>query len=458
MIPPPAQPTCPPAPGRNLLRLGLALTRRLAGKVRKRQRQVAGALLAVLVLGGVGFAVLACRSEKIQPAQDGPTLHLQQAREALAAQHLDQAKGHLSRCLEVWPLDPEVHFLLARTCRRTNDAAGWASHLRSAAVLQWPKNEISLETALMKAQSGDLRGVEQSLQGALDASRGDETLIAEALVKGYLELHRLQAAIDLTSSWIERYPDDALGWFYRGYAFELNRTFSRAGPDYEHVLKLKPDHADAHLRLAGVLSNKQPQEALRHYQACLEARPGEAALLGVAHSHYALGEREEARAALAELFARHKDHAGGLFVQAQLELGAGAPAKALACLKRAEALAPNELDLTYNMVLALQQLGKWEEAREYQRKHQGLRVQYDRLETVRKQIGTEPQNVALRYEAGAICSRLGRDQEAARWFKGALELDPDHAPTHKALAEYFQKRGDGSRADYHRRRAEGKSE
>jgi len=36
-----------------------------------------------------------------------------------------------------------------------------------------------------------------------------------------------------------------------------------------------------------------------------------------------------------------------------------------------------------------------------------------------------------------------------------LWIDPDHRPTHRALAAYWQKHGDTRRAAFHRARAEG---
>jgi Tfp pilus assembly protein PilF len=37
------------------------------------------------------------------------------------------------------------------------------------------------------------------------------------------------------------------------------------------------------------------------------------------------------------------------------------------------------------------------------------------------------------------------------WLRRALALDPAHQPTHKALAEYYESKGDQEKAAYHRR-------
>jgi len=66
----------------------------------------------------------------------------------------------------------------------------------------------------------------------------------------------------------------------------------------------------------------------------------------------------------------------------------------------------------------------------------------------------DPDNVSLRHETGVIYLALGHEEEAARWFQSVLQLDPDHAPTHRVLADYFQKHGDAQRAEHHRQKAE----
>jgi predicted Zn-dependent protease len=178
----------------------------------------------------------------------------------------------------------------------------------------------------------------------------------------------------------------------------------------------------------------------------------------VAHCQYALGQTAAARLALDQLFARHPEHAGGFLVRARLELQENKPEEAWKWLQRAETLAPHETDITYTFVLVLQRLGRLDEAQKYEHKLRDLLGQLDQLEAVKKRISQDPDSVSLRHEAGEICLRLGRDLEAARWFRSVLQLDPNHVPTHKVLAAYFHKVGDVQRGEFHRRKAEAKHE
>ena len=57
---------------------------------------------------------------------------------------------------------------------------------------------------------------------------------------------------------------------------------------------------------------------------------------------------------------------------------------------------------------------------------------------------------SLRYAAGTILLRLGQAAEALTWLFSAYQLDHDHEPTKKALAEGLQKLGDPKLVEYYR--------
>lgn len=416
---------------------------------------VAAAVL-LLALGVAGWLLLP--GLRGRPATESDTAQaLRQARDALAADDPALAQAYLRQCLETWPLDAEVHFLLARACRRAAGPAGWQVHLSYAAVLEWPAEDIRLESLLMKAQAGGVASVEPALVRALDAEHPEERLIAEALLLGYLQAHRMNDVFRWAGRWMERSPDDPMPYVLRGRAFELARSVQRAIADYRRALELRPAYAEAQLRLADLLTLEgQFQEALAQYQAYLDWRPEDiSGLFGSANCHFSLGKADLARADLDKLFVRQPEHAGGFLLRAKLELAEGRPQEALTWLQRAEGLAPREPDVLHNLTLCLRQLGKGEEASKYEGRMQEVRRQMERLEQVRKEIGSRPDNPALRHEAGLLSLALGREADAARWFLSALQLDPDHAPTHGVLADYYERRGDAPRAAEHRRKAGG---
>lgn len=393
------------------------------------------------------------------PAEGSPQYHWQQAMLALEQDDPVLAKTHLSRCLEFWPLNAEVYFLLARTCRRTDDRPGWQLHLHKAQILEWPKEDLEFEHRLMQAQSGELQTVEQRLLADLSkASPLEQLNIFEALAKGYLKIDRLTDVLALTREWIERYPNQWQPRFFRGRVFQLGHSPDRAIAEFRRLLELNPDHVYAHFELAGaLLLNSELPEALEHFQLFLRHYPDDpAALAGLANCQFSLGEFAAAQATLNQLFAKHPEHAAGFFLQAKLELALNKPQEALRWLRRGEALAPYEMDILYNLVLVYQRLGKDEEAKRAEQKLHEARRRFDRLDAIKKQILTESGSASRRHEAGAIALSLGRDEEALHWLHSALHLDPNHRATHQLLADYYAKRGDGMRAANHRRKAQEK--
>ena len=56
-------------------------------------------------------------------------------------------------------------------------------------------------------------------------------------------------------------------------------------------------------------------------------------------------------------------------------------------------------------------------------------------------------------ELGKINLELGREDVGVYWLNVALDRDPNHGPTHAALADFFDKKGDKARALQERRLA-----
>jgi Tfp pilus assembly protein PilF len=113
--------------------------------------------------------------------------------------------------------------------------------------------------------------------------------------------------------------------------------------------------------------------------------------------------------------------------------------------RRAAAVMPFEKDVIYGLYQCLQQRGKQQEAEEVRTKLQRLDADLQRLADVTAQIAHDPRSPALRCEAGRILMRNGQEAEALRWLESALVEDPEHAGTHQALREYYERIGNPER-------------
>jgi tetratricopeptide (TPR) repeat protein len=408
----------------------------------------------MLALGGAALALRPWAGHE-RDAIDGLHSSWRQADEALQAQDFASARKHLEQCLASWPAHAETHFRLARACRRGDDSEAWQTHLRAAEALQWPAEEIAFEHQLMQAQGGKLVNVEAPLLEQLSAGGAEEELILEALVKGYMEVYRLPDAAFRATQWIELQPGRWQPWLYRGRAHYLNHALGRAAADYRRALELKPDHHQGRLWLASaLLLGGQFAEALPEFETYLQSDPNDAAgLLGLASCRLELNQQEQAEAALKRLLTRQPNNVAALLVQARLEMARDAPDKAVTWLKKADSLAPHESDILNALVLAYRQLGRQVEVEACQKRLNEVKKETARLDEVRKQIIRNPHEVVPRFEAGMLCLRLDQSQEALGWLLGAHYLDPDHQPTHQALATCYEKLGQTQRAAYHRFKA-----
>jgi predicted Zn-dependent protease len=415
-------------------------------------------LLGGLVLLGLGVGVFFLdpwrwRGDPVpQSARD----HWEAARRSLDDYDLGAARAHLQICLEKWPLSSEVHFLMARTCRRLDDLSAWEAHLHKAEVLQWPTEKIVLEIHLRQAQTGDVRDVEAGLLTYLREAPPDEQVVREALAKGYLHNRSLNSIVDLTDAWVARFPDDWQARLYRGRALQFFAPHrEEAVREYLRVLELKPNQDRARLWLAQVYSlEARYREALHHYQVLVEDHPDHAdGLYGLAHCQASLGQEDEARSTLGRLFARQPGHALGVLLQAKLELAGGTPGRALPLLRQAEAALPYEPELVYNLAVALRRLGKKDEAERYQRRLQELTEETALLDKLNQQIQDRRNDWELRYRAAVLCLKMGREADALREFQVILWNVPGHRASHRALADYYRQKGDAKRAVYHQTQA-----
>jgi tetratricopeptide (TPR) repeat protein len=392
------------------------------------------------------------------PSPDEGNAHWRKAQEAIAAREFPEAAARLTHCLEIWPLNAQAHFLMARTSRRAGQFTLWKKHLDRAELLHWPKDQIDLERKLRRAQVGDVWEVEDFLIDRLNKRPPEEVIILEALVNGFLQNDRLIDVLFFTSTWSSRFPKDWLPLIYHGNAgLRLNGKASDAIKDFERVLELKPDHPEAHFSLAIVLTDQgEFQKAVPHFQFCLDSQIDDptGALFGLASCQFSLGETDQARATLGRLFAQAKDHARACFLQAKIELADDRPQEAFHLLQKADALSANESDITNALLQVSRQLVRPLDMTRYRRRLEDIHQRDAELDQLLSDVRDQPDDPDRRLHLAMICLKLGRHQEAAHWFQGILWKDPGHLPTLNAIVDFYQSEGNRKMADLYRRKAQ----
>jgi tetratricopeptide (TPR) repeat protein len=414
----------------------------------------------IIAIATTGFVLLlggwAAKHLFRAPAADDARSHWQEAQKEIAERHFVDAADHLLLCLESWPLNAEAHFVTARTARRAGQLGPWQVHLERAEVLGWSKQQIYLERLLRKAQVGDVWDVETPLIDFLNTKPPEEVVILEALVDGFMVSDRLIDVIAFTTAWSERYPEDWLPHMLRGNA--VSRLYAKSGEavkDFERALTLRPNEPDAHLSLALALTNQGDfDEAIPHFQAYLSSRPENPvdALFALATCQFSLGRNDQAHASLEKLFAVNPDHPTACFLRAKIELAEGHQEEGFRWLQKAEALSPDEVDVTNALVNVSRHLSRLEDADRYQRRLEEIHRRNDKLEQLLTQLKAQPDDLEIRYQLGVICLEEGRDQQASHWFQAILYKDPNHLPTLRTLVEYYEKKGNAKMANHYRQK------
>jgi tetratricopeptide (TPR) repeat protein len=377
------------------------------------------------------------------------------AERALERRDFTAAQDYVTRCLEIRPGSADAHLLAARTARRALNYEEADRQLREFQKRGGAPELLELERALMAAQRGNLDRVQAPLLALVDQDHPDAVLILEALSRGYLADLRIQAAGETLRRWLDRRPDDvqALLWF--GEVQERLLRKEEALAAYRRAIELSPDRDDTRLHFAELLLRaRQPQEAARHLEILRERQPEDTTIrLDLARCRRLLGEPEEARKLLDDTLGANPDNAGLLSERGLIEFENGRPKEAEIWLRKSVSLAPYDRDTVYTFSRCLQQCGKTAEAKQYAKKLEEIDAQIARLDDILLKMSKAPQDASLRHEAGMIFLQSGQEKEGLRWLQSALQVDPLYAPTHLALAAYFDKVGDRAQAAQHRRLA-----
>jgi tetratricopeptide (TPR) repeat protein len=414
--PPPALPAAPPKP-------------------RRRPRLMA-ALAAVVGLAAVGLVGVLV----VYPLAAG-AYHWRRAQRAVERLDLKEARHQLERCLQIWPKNGEARFLAARTCRRAGDFEAARRHLAEAERLGWVKEIIDLEYLLLTAQIGALARAEPALRRHLERGHPEEVMILEALARGNLQIQAAREAHRWTRIWLERHPDDWQARFWQGQSLAQGGQYELAVEQFQKALEGNPRHPGTNYLLGDALYRvARFSEAAGHFGAALDAEPDDpASLLGLANCQRSLGRPGEARATANRLLDLQPDRADTWLLLGQVALDEDNPAEALALLSRAEALDPFDRPAIKALATACRLLRREADAKKYEDRAKQIDEGNRELTGLRKKLLDSPKDARLRYQAGVVCLRLGRPQEAERWLVGALDLNPNHLEAQRALAECLRR-------------------
>jgi tetratricopeptide (TPR) repeat protein len=427
-----------------MLRYLKPISERLTYTVREAYRRprttaaLVGLVLATLLVGAVLYAQQQWKAAKT----------------ALEAGNPHEALARLRVCLLLWPRDLETNLLAARAVRLTGDVKAAEERLQRCLTLHGaPTEEVQLEFLLLRVQTGEVDEVAPALMETVEKGHADSALILETVARAYITRLRYNLAFGCLSLWVERSPDTPRPYQLRGWVLERMSHHKAALRDYHKALELDPDLFPVRLRVAEMLlEDMRAPEALPHLERLYKLAPTHPAVLArLGTCRFLQNQPKEARRLL-EAAEEHMPNDPVLLIPlAKLDLQDGRGAEAERRLRKALRQDAFDTEALYNLASALQMQRKTDESAETLKVYKQAKADIDRANKLLKEVGDSPTATAADYaEIGELLLRIDRANVGLYWLERALERDPGHRPAHKALAGYYEKKGDAAKAAAHR--------
>lgn len=367
------------------------------------------------------------------------------ARRAADEDHLDEAQQHIDRALRVRPKSAAELLLAARIARRRGAYAQAEQYLTRCREANGMSEPLQLEWLLLRCQRGEVDELAPGLWALVRAGHPESPAILEALASTYWRTTRYSDALKCLNKWIELEPGSARALSSRGFVSNQMDHRPQAIADYQRALELQPWRSSVRLRLAELLVESSRQaEATPHLEKLLQEQPNNPdVLVLLARCRLVQAKPDEARALLDRVLAEHPNHFDALLRRGEVEYTERHFAEAEKWQRQALAQKPSDPEARYALYLSLQgQDGAQKQAQakeEFARWRQERQDRDKLVRLLRTELDRDPTNPDLLCEAGVLFLKQGEDQRGLFWLRRALALNPRHAATLRALAEYYER-------------------
>jgi tetratricopeptide (TPR) repeat protein len=384
--------------------------------------------------------------------------HWNQGERAAEKRDFAAAVEHFRAYAATYPASAQGRFQLARTLRRAEQYAEASDLLQSC---DWIPELVELEKTLLIVQQRGTRGpAREVVLSCVSTHHADEPLALEAAVIGDRRVLDLQQVGVWLNFWIEDFPADWIARQWRGELRESSKHFAEARQDYLKALELQPGRVELLQKLGGLeLADAAGYaQAEPYFRQVVEKDPASAAgWLGIARCRQGLGDPQEAIAAAKRAVELQPRLGAALLLLAEVAVEADHQEEALKWLQQAERTEADQEKLQHLFVQVFRRMGKIDEAAVHDELLQRYKQADEQLDKVLALALKEPDQPQHQHDLGLIYRQLNKDQLAEQWFLGALQRDPNFAPSHEALADLYSRSSDPrmrAQADGHRRLAE----
>ena len=415
----------------------------LFGAFRRRPvRMLSSTLLSVILLAASSFYGWAVYSWR-------------QAGVDADAQRFEASGRRLDFCRRVWPKDPALLLLSAKTSRKMGDYAAAEGYLNRYFALRTESRDAGqLEFLLLRIETGDEEAADP-LFVLVDQGHAQSTEILEAISMSYMKRLRYQAANACLSKWIELFPEEALPYDWRGWIYERTSTPALAHRDYEKALELDPGRMLVRLRLVELcLDEKKVPEVLPHLDYLVAQAPDRVEVKArVGMLRFLEGRSQEARQILeaVEPQLAANDVAPVVYL-ARLDVQEGKGIDAERRLRRVIALDSTETEARFVLISALRLQGREAEALAVQQEQEKLNERNIRVNyLLRDRADKADATLDEWFEIGTIFMEMRMEPRGVYWLDKLLVRDPDHQGAHRELMNHYERKGDAAAAAAHRR-------
>lgn len=334
---------------------------------------------------------------------------------------------------------PEIALARARLHRHAADLDEFRRDLQRARYLGIAPERADRERWMAFAQSGQMGIAGPQLVNLLETGGGEEAEICEAFALGYMRMRDFGAALALLEAWTQEAPRDARPHAWIGQIQTELRATEKAEKAFRMALQLAPSNAPAALGLGQLLLElKRPAEAIEFFRlAADDESAGAAAPVGLAASLQTQNRLEEAAQVLDLALQRFPDDYRLLVQKAEGFVEQGEYAAAEKLLRPEIDSGSRRRELRYAYAVALRGIGRIDEAAEHFAYTSEAAERTAAANQRIAAVAVEPTNADLRHEIGQTHLTYGNIEDGLMWLQSALEIDPKHRPSHRALAEHY---------------------
>lgn len=400
--------------------------------------------LVLAALASVGFFVHRHRERRSLADQ---------VRRLFDASRYDEARTPLARWSRLEPSSGEAAYFRAWLALVDDHPREVIEAVDRARSLGYDSSRLDCLVAVYQARAKRYSIAEPVLEAAYQAHTPPEALVAQELARIYLSTYRLGAAGAAIERWRALAPHDPRPYMW------LNEIGARTEAEhslmiqnYRAALELDPNLDEARIGLANELSkDRRFDEAEQEYQTYLKRKPGNVeALIGLGRNAFQQGDIEAALRDYEQALKADPRQPEALKQLAQADVRLGRMASARDRFKILTELDPFDYETRYSYAQTLRRLGDEDGFRRENAAAGRLRKENDEITQLRSDIMKSPDDVELRYRVAKWMLEHGHTAEGLKWTSEVLRVNPNHAPTHKILADHYAKNGEAGLANYHR--------